>query len=312
MPSTTASPGRFAADKLKTTLHAACARVGLDPTGAELIHITVNALYRLRSAPVVVRIAGSRTLLPRVHRLIQVARWLEQQDFPAVRLTAGINQPVIVDETDHVVTFWDYLPQDGQSMEPRDLAEPLRRLHTLPPPSFPLPTWDPIREARRRLAAAHHLDAQHRAWLEHMAEEVERELPCVPYVLPRAVIHGDAYVGNLLRDRQGRPVLCDLDAVSIGPPEWDLVPTAVAYLRFGKERSFYQDLADTYGFDVLAWEGFPSLRKARELNVLTGVLPALTSSPGIAAEFTHRMEGLRAGREDTWTPFRYAWANAHT
>ncbi|MGH3998017.1 MAG: aminoglycoside phosphotransferase, partial [Pseudonocardiaceae bacterium] len=45
----------------------------------------------------------------------------------------------------------------------------------------------------------------------------------------------DARLGNLIASPQG-PVLCDLDTTSIGPPEWDLVPAAVAALRFPDRR----------------------------------------------------------------------------
>lgn len=292
---------------MRLTVDRACAQMGLDPSGARLIHVTINALFVLDEAEVVLRVAGDSALLPRVLRLIEIARWLEAAGFPAVRLMPAVEQPVLVPETGHVVTFWRYLPQTGEPARASDLAMPLRRFHALPLPVFPLPAWDPVGIARARIGAADHLDAVDRSWLNQLADQVEARLPTVQWVLPQAVIHGDAYIGNVLRDASGNPVLCDFDAVAIGPPEWDLIPELVAHIRFGRPAADYQRLVDDYGFDPRAWNGAPVLRLARELNVLTGVLPILPSSPGLTTEFHHRMHSLRHG--DTthpWTPFRMA------
>jgi len=43
-------------------------------------------------------------------------------------------------------------------------------------------------------------------------------------MLPRGVIHGDASVGNVIRDTTRHAVLIDLDGFAVGPREWDLVP----------------------------------------------------------------------------------------
>ena len=37
------------------------------------------------------------------------------------------------------------------------------------------------------------------------------------FVLPQGVIHGDANIGNELHDREGNPVVIDLDGFAIGP-----------------------------------------------------------------------------------------------
>ncbi len=58
------------------------------------------------------------------------------------------------------------------------------------------------------------------------------------------MIHGDASVGNVLRDRQGAPVLIDLEGFAIGPREWDLGLTAMYYDSFGwHTRQEYQGRA---------------------------------------------------------------------
>jgi|HubBroStandDraft_1064217.scaffolds.fasta_scaffold17069_5 aminoglycoside phosphotransferase (APT) family kinase protein len=65
-----------------------------------------------------------------------------------------------------------------------------------------------------------------------MCDELAAGLSSLVPALPAGVIHGDAWQGNLLVD-EGVPVLSDLDQVSVGPREWDLVPTIVNIRRFG-------------------------------------------------------------------------------
>lgn len=297
--------GPFAEHRLRATLDQACRHAGLDQHGADLLHITVNAIFRLADAPIIVRIAASTDLLPKVQRVVAAARWFEQRGLAAVRL-APIDQPFVVARTGHVVTYWRYLPQTDPPLAADDLAEPLRRLHALPQPDFPLPIWDPIVTARARIAQYAHglLAPDVRAWFESRAEGLRRELECLDFPLRRSVIHGDAYVGNLLRDEQGSGVLCDFDELCLGPPEWDLIPELVGHLRYHRSDLEYQRLVDSYGFDPRTWSGHDVLRRVRELLVLTGVLPVLDSSPGIAAEFHHRVDAMRAGDTDAqWTPF---------
>ncbi len=75
-------------------------------------------------------------------------------------------------------------------------------------------------------------------------------------------------------------------------------------LRFGYAPDPVRRFLDAYGFDVTAWPGLPVLRKTRELAMLVGVVPVLSSSPAIAHEFARRMDGLRNGRDERWTPYR--------
>jgi hypothetical protein len=94
--------GGFSAVTTARTLERACAAAGLDGGGAELLRLGENAIYRLASVPVVVRIA--RRYLPDVRAEVAVARWLASADFPAVRLAGPADQPLVVDG--RPVTFW--------------------------------------------------------------------------------------------------------------------------------------------------------------------------------------------------------------
>lgn len=296
-------PEAYTAEVFRRALDEACAVAGLPSAGAQLMHLTVNAVYRLHGTPVVARIAGPQLGLDDVTRVVALAHWLEREGVPAVRLVRLPGpQPVATDDR-MFVTFWHYLPQPHDDPPGAgELAGPLRRVHGLRPPAYPLPDWDPVAVDRARLRRApQDVPAAELAYLHHLADRLGEELPQVRFTLPRSVIHGDAHIGNLLRDARGRPVLCDLDFMCVGPPEWDLVAELMGCLRYGRSLTDYQHLVDAYGFDPRSWDGLPALARVHALNVLTVVLPLLGPNPRMRAEWRRRITALREG--DTTAPW---------
>ncbi|MGJ6966508.1 phosphotransferase enzyme family protein [Streptosporangium sp. G11] len=302
MTVTTDHTGGLTRDRLHSLLASVCARVGLVPGDAELIKFTNNAVFRLRGAPVVVRVAGSSAARSRVPTVVRVARWLADHDFPAVRLLPGCEQPLQVEG--HLVTLWENTPEVGPPPGGGDLAAMLRRLHTLPDPPVDLPEWTPMAEVRQRLDEPEDLSADDHAFLLDECDEIEERLAALGYVLPPGVIHGDVFMGNVIAGPAG-PVLCDFDSTAIGPREWDLVPVAVGRLRMDYPWDEHTPLAEGYGFDVTRWPGFPVLRRLRELKLVTSVVPVLRSNPGIRPQWEHRMRSFRARDQQVrWQTYR--------
>ncbi|NRQ32118.1 phosphotransferase [Nonomuraea sp. NN258] len=256
-----------------------------------------NAVFLLPREAAVVRLAPvSQALLDRAQTTVRMARWLENIGFPAVRLLAGVERPVVAGGC--LATFWQFIPQPDRQPEPTLLVPLLAELHELIPP-FSVPRWSPVADARRRLSNS--ADLASAQFLSQWCDRLDGQLSQVRYELPASLIHGDAWVGNLLWSDRG-VVLSDLDQVCFGPREWDLVPTVVNAMRFGEPS--YESFLRAYGHDVTAWPGFPVLREARELTMLTGVLPALASSPSISAEFERRMADLREEASGLWAPYK--------
>ena len=73
-------------------LEQACAIVGLDADGARLLRLGSNAVYHLK-APIVARVSRPGTDIDPVRRSVAVARWLESEDYPAVR-AIDVDQPI--------------------------------------------------------------------------------------------------------------------------------------------------------------------------------------------------------------------------
>jgi len=303
--------------QLRAALHAVCARAELDASDAHLIKYTINAVYRLASAPVVVRLGHGPSAASRADKVVPAAAAFADLDMPTVRLRPDVDQPITVDEW--VATFWTYLPQPPQPRyRPVDLAPPLRRLHTIGSLGVPLPHWDTVGDARRRLRRvpplpSAQIDELHTwareevgidldqllARLEDWAINLDQQLDQIAWRLPTGLIHGDARIGNLLHHPDGHLVLCDLDSVSVGPREWDLTPAALGPVRFGQHPALHQAFADAYGFDLTGWDdGWRLLRQVRELQLVTSVIDSLHGRPAVAHQLAHRLHGILS-QDDT-------------
>lgn len=283
-------------------LEQACAIVGLDAVDARLLRLGSNAVYHL-TTPVIARIARPGTDIDRVRRTVAVARWLESEHYPAVRVIDA-NQPVIVDG--YVTTFWQSLSDDGdQFASTREIAEIIAGLHHLiAPEDLRLPPLDPFANARERIDTNTWLTPEDRAYFTATQARLEDAYACLDFDLPQGVVHGDASVGNVLRDTHGNPVLIDLDGFAIGPREWDLVLTAMYYDSFGwHTQQEYEDFARVYGYDVRQWPGYPVMREIREFLMVTWVMQKAPEDAWAAAETTKRIKALRTGasRKD-WEP----------
>jgi hypothetical protein len=277
----------------------AAPRRGLDISGARLIRLFGTAVYHLPAADAVARIAlATPGAVTRLATSVQVTRWLTETGFPTVE-PIPVDQPV----TSHgcAVTFWRYLPQDGPEPSPADLGHLLRQLHQLGPPSVALPAYRPLVSVRRAIDASSAIDAEERAWLAGRCEHLLDAFDRLTFRFPAGLIHGDAWRGNLLRDRQ-RVVLADWDTVSTGPREIDLIPTLQAP-RFGLPEDQRDEFIAAYGHDIRSWDGYPVLREMRELSTLSAILRDGHANAAAQHELRVRLRSLRTGDDQQWTSF---------
>lgn len=215
---------------------------------------------------------------------------------PAVRLLADLPQPVAVDG--NLVTLWHEVPQVGPQPTGTDLGRILRRIHALAPPAE-LPGWNPLDGIRTRLADAEELDNDDHSFLTAVCDELETGIGEIEFALPPAVVHGDATVANLIPGPH-IPIICDFDSTSCGPPEWDLTPVAVGNIRFNNTTDSHALLAASYGVNITTWPYFPVLRRIRELQLVTSVVPVLRSNPHAATTVATPAEDL-PGRQHSGT-----------
>jgi aminoglycoside phosphotransferase (APT) family kinase protein len=186
------------------------------------------------------------------------------------------------------------------------VANVIRRLHALEAPdSLRLPPVDSFVHAVHELANAKGIKDSDRNFLKHRLQELGQQYSTLTFALPEGVIHGDANVGNVILDRDGAPILIDLDDFRVGPREWDLVQTALFYERFGwHTEAEYRTFVEVYGWDIMSWQGYPVLADYREISMTVWLAGKAGANKGASEEFSKRVESIRTGasRRD-WAPF---------
>ncbi|MFC8532522.1 phosphotransferase family protein [Streptomyces sp. NPDC057249] len=281
MTSSAAAPARH-------VLKQACSAVGLDSDGAEPLRLAENQIWRLPHQRVIVRIAREGQSAAAA-REVRVARWLDQENVPAVRLV-DVEQPV--EAGGRPVTFWAELPpQEHGSVE--DVAQLLAQLHSLPTPDIELGYLDPFIRVDERLQAATTICVDDKEWLRALHRDLVAAWAERPAGLPDRAVHGDAWPGNIVRTADG-VLMMDLERFSVGPPEWDLVSTAVRAKTTGAVSSReYDRFCAVYGHDVTAWEGYPILARARELRMVTYAAQHAASNAEWRSQAQYRIDCLR-------------------
>jgi aminoglycoside phosphotransferase (APT) family kinase protein len=292
----------FSQETTRVVLREACQRIGASDDGAELLRLGENAIYRLSSKPLVVRIARSARMWDDATKEVAVAHWLKRSGVPAARVWP-VEQPL--DVTGHPVTFWRYIAgRRGGPGDVRELGRLLRQVHELPAPeNFRLPPQDPLQRVRPRIETAQIAESE-RSFLLRLLDELLDAMDQLDFPLPMSVNHGDAHVQNLMIT-DGRAELIDFEGFCWGHPEWDLAMTATEYVTAGFwTGEQYRQFVESYGFDVTTWLGFRVLRRAREIGMTTWLMQNVAESPKIRLEFDRRMATIRTGRPTVaWTPF---------
>lgn len=280
-------------------LEVAGVRAGIRTDGAELIRDGSNTLYQL-PAGIVARISRNGTQ-ETARREVDMSRWLTRKGLHVVQAIRAVPQPTMVG--DRPVTWWELLPAHRPAT-PSELGSMLRALHALSiPEQLALPEVDPFSKLADRIAAADILSFSDRSWLvEHLAR-LRNDYTNLPPGLPRQVIHGDAWQGNIAVLDGGDPVMLDLEHVGLGSPEWDLTTLAVDRTDFERiTAEEYRAFVDAYGgYDVTDWPGFRTLANIRELRWVCFTLSHANTNSVAADEARHRVACLQGGIPRPWS-----------
>lgn len=126
--------------------------------------------------------------------------------------------------------------------------------------------------------------------LNRMQDRADQVVPRMRAVVhqDRTLMHGDAHIGNLV-ELDGRPLLIDLDDLSTGPHQLDLVPSWVSGRRMQRDPAQFQHLIDAYGEDVRQWSEFDTACRYRELTMNTWLATLWDSSEHARNELRHRL-----------------------
>ncbi|MEY9937631.1 phosphotransferase enzyme family protein [Streptacidiphilus sp. MAP5-3] len=298
------APAIMAVEASREHLREACEAVGLlrHSDQAELIRLGENAMWRLPSLGLIARIArdGQQSAAARE---VRVASWLAVNGIPAVKPAEDLEQALEV--SGRAVTWWlDLGPHRPGTVA--ELAALLRRLHALPvPDGLTLGHTDPFVRLDERIGQTD-LDASQQAWLHQRLAELRQAWEELPSASAEVVVHGDAWAGNVAVTPNGNALLLDFERTAIGPREWDLASTAVAFQTSGTvSTGSYRSYCRAYGFDVTDWPGYPALRGARELRLVCFAAQTAVQHPTAHAQAVYRLEclqGKHGPRPWSWSP----------
>ncbi|MGW2154857.1 phosphotransferase [Nonomuraea sp. NPDC001699] len=155
------------------------------------------------------------------------------------------------------------------------------------------PSLDILSRVSERINAASVLTDEDRDFLLTRRHELQCAYDELAFPLTPCAVHGDAHNENLIRTVDERVLLIDFERFAFGPPETDLAVTAIEHTVGWGTRTEYDRFAERYGFDVLAWEGYPVLRDINEPKMTTWLMQNVDEDAAIAREFRNRMNSLR-------------------
>jgi aminoglycoside phosphotransferase (APT) family kinase protein len=278
-------------------LSAVCRQIGVPASGADLLHLHSNAIFAFPTANLVVRISSDPAALERITASLKVTAWLAEEGFPCTAPAPVAGQPFTVDGK--VASVWQYVPHgQGPSASASDLACLLKDLHSRPLPPFPPETLtDPLASVATALqsAAPEAMARGDRDWLAGRIGELRAKWGGLHFPRPRALIHGDAHPGNLIRALHAAVVLGDWDHVAIGPPEWDLVQIHYTSRRLGYPApEDVERFGTAYGWDIRDWPGIETLVAIREVSGLSSYIRNAPAQPFARRELAMRISTLKA------------------
>ncbi|MGI3202566.1 aminoglycoside phosphotransferase family protein [Streptomyces sp. GLT-R25] len=294
----------FTSARATRVMVAACRAAGLDDRGAELIRFGENALFRLASAPVIVRVARSVEYLPAARKEVAVSRWLASEDFPAARVVEDLDQPLMTDG--HPVTFWHLIVEEGRGARYGELGAVLRDLHALTlPEDLDLPRYSAFGLSDLRLERAAGIPDDDLEFLRKRGRELKDRLAELRFESPLGPVHGDAHTDNLMVDRNGVVHLIDFENFCVDHPEWDLEVAAHEHDRLSwVTDQQYADFVGAYGRDLSEWPGFETLCAVQEFKMTTWLMQNVSESEDVAEEVGRRIMSLRDDAAPRhWLPY---------
>ena len=262
----------------------------LDASDAVVLRDIGSTVVHLRPSPVVARVVAEPDLAA-VRRELAVTSYLAASGAP---IAPPYAEPGPYEWDGHAVTLWQHVDHDHQRpLDGSAAGRALRRIHDLLADQAVegLPHFVRLDEVRAIVGSVDvpAAEAGDLAAMVALAEEA-----VVALDVPLQPVHGDAWLGNVLRTPEG-PLWADFDKVCLGPRELDLACNETAAQQRGRTPEDDALLAGYGYYDRAALERLAAL----ELVPLTAWTYRLAARrPEYAETARHRLalalDGLRS------------------
>jgi len=221
--------GRKSIDAELNAVTAVAAKAGLGAVDPEVLRLAKHTTVRLAPHPIVARIRSAGPaddIRENLARELAIASQLAVRAAPTVRPTARVDAgPYLEDGC--AITLWEFVAGRHAESEADALlaARALLRVHeALQHIEADLPPFTAAIHACEAILAdpaeAPMLAANDRQFLQRLYADLRQELD--GYELASRPLHGDTHLANVLITGSGA-VWMDLEAVCMGPLEWDVV-----------------------------------------------------------------------------------------
>ena len=168
------------------------------------------------------------------------------------------------------------LDDGDQYASTAEVAEALVKLPRSPPRITCACRTGAVRERPAADRGETWLNPDDRAFLITMLARMRAAYDRLEFTLPPGVIHGDENVRERAARSPRQPGGDRPGRFTIGPRESDLALTAIYYDSFGwHTHKEYEDFVRVYGFDMMAWPGYPVMQAVREFLMVASVIQRL-------------------------------------
>lgn len=270
----------------------------LAESDVQLIRFHQNAVYRLPSHGLTVRIYGPEDGAAKARLMIAFADFLKDEGVPAVRLSDRFpGQPF--DIGGRQITVWDWLDSDDTADRGyHAFGAALRDLHAVSSAfDYPVTDLDPLKKIRNRLDRLRTGETLSENQLDILEASYARSHELSPGLtqsrLGTGVLHGDALRKNAVQSG-GEMHLIDFDSVCRGPLEWDIAPTLVAEKRLGLGAADCDAFLAGYGIDRSTLPDIEPAMIVKQLSMTVVLCLKAGESDGVDAEIDRRLQAWKA------------------
>jgi hypothetical protein len=270
-----------------------------------LVHFGAHAIYRDPSTTFCLKVFGGGTTIESVSSLYTLAKNLQSTGCPCIAPAFEII-PTPVEIGKCIITSWHWVESNpAKSISYLKFGKLLKDFHVSASNYLgKVSDYSPLERIDNSFKELQIDDPEEVRLLEALQSVVQEHAARYQDLeasLPKVLLHGDAHIGNVIPSDP--PLFADLDTLSSGAEQWDLVPILVALHRFGLAQSDYKDFCSGYGTDLRDTNGHESIVVLREVMQTLWIYRNKDLSTAHKHEAIKRVKSIVTPEGQLWESF---------